>query len=538
MRFIYITLIIWLFNGFFNINAQKKIPPQKPKLIIQIVISNMKYDYINKYWDNFGDNGFKKLIKEGANCKNNQYKHIYAQNTVGVTSIASGTTPSNHGIVSENWYNRLKNEITNCVIDKKHYSIGGVGINGSYSPKNIRVTTFTDELRMFSNFESKIYSISVDAGLSVLLGGHMANAAYWFDDLSGNWISNTYYMESLPEWVKEFNKREYPEIYQNRVWTSSLEKSRYTISSIDTSNKTSLVPILNLSKTKSLDAKYNVLVNTPFANTFTKDFAISTIIDEELGQDDITDYIAITFSASNKIGNRYGSLSIENEDCFIKLDRDIEHFIKFIDEQLGKENVLFVVTSDNGIAYKPEYLKKINAPGGYFEANKAISLLKSYLSLTYGSGDWVKYYHKNQIYLNHDLISDSKINLSDIQDKVAEFMIQFEGINNALTATNIRTANYSNGTFEKVANSFYSERSGDIILILDPGWIESDNGSLCSNSGYRYETHVPLIWYGWKIKKTTIYKQTSPIDIAPTLSLFLNISAPNATSGKPIYDIL
>jgi len=536
MRYIQLALLIFLLP-LNSVKSQKKRPSKTPKLVVQITISHMRNDYIQRYWDNYGDKGFKKLINEGTNFRNTKYNHTSTQEAVGNASIVTGTTPSQHGIIANTWYNRLKNEIIDCTNDEKYYALGGIASAGNSSPHNLLVSTLSDELKLSKSKESKVYSISSNSQSAVLMGGHLCDASYWFDSSNGNWTTNNRYLDSLPNWVNSFNSRKYPDIFKNRNWISSLPELSYI--DRDSSNiKNSTKQILLADNSKNQKLKYAILSQTPFINTLTKDFAVNTIINERLGYDKITDYLSVNFSATKEIENKYGTTSLETEDCYLKLDRDLAAFIEFIDTEVGIENTLIILTSNAGIAFEPEKLKEQGIPGGVFNAEKAISLLKSYLSLTYGKGDWVKYYHKNQIYLNHELISESRLPLADVQRKVAEFMTQFNGINNAITAINIQSTNYLQGIYLKISNNFYSMRSGDVILLLNPGWIEDNHFSLGSNSGYNYETHVPMIWYGWEIKKQTVYREVSPIDIAPTLSTVLNISLPNSSTGNQLLEVL
>lgn len=536
MRHIQLTILIFTLP-FITVFSQRKSPSKTPKLVVQITISHMRNDYIQRYWDNYGETGFKKLVDDGAYFRNAEYQHTSTQGAVGCSSIATGTIPSQHGIIANSWYNRLTNEVIDCISNPKYFALGSQSTSGACSPHNLLVTTLSDELKIAKNKHSKVFSISADNQSAVIMGGHLCDAAYWFENNSGNWISNSYYLDSLPNWVNNFNSRRYQDIYKNRTWISSLYQNLY-IDKDSSNNLSTPKQILNLSNDKNKTAKFSIIEQTPFINTLTKDFAISTITSENLGKNQNTDYISISFNGTKNIENKYGTISLETEDCYIKLDRDLGHLLEFIDNEIGMQNVLIILTSNAGIAYDPVKLQKLRIPSGVFNADKAISLLKSYLTFSYGKGDWVKYYHKNQIYLNHDLITTSKIALSDIQKKVADFMTQFNGVNNSLTSTNIQTNNPTSGLLSKVSNNFYSMRSGDVILVLNPGWIENNHFSLASNSGYNYETHVPMIWYGWKIKPQIIYREVSPIDIAPTLSTILNIPKPNSSTGSQLLELL
>lgn len=294
----------------------------------------------------------------------------------------------------------------------------------------------------------------------------------------------------------------------------------------------------DLSYLRKRSGNFKYLKYTPFGNTYTKDFAISAIVNEDLGKDDFTDFLSISFAATNYSGELFGPRSVEMEDLFLRLDKDIEHLMSFIDDEIGLENVLVYITSDRGVSDVPEYLisKKQNA--GVFDGAKAVTLLNSYLSILYQNGEWVKKYYSRQLYFNQQLIDKTGVNLEEIQDKVANFMVQFKGVANALPAHVINSTNFETGINKKIQNSFNQKRSGDVIINLEPGWIEKNGYVTKSGSGYEYDTHVPLIWSGWKIKNTRIDSPTEIIDIAPTIAWILKITSPNASVGNPIYDII
>jgi len=530
--------------------SSTRIPSERPKLIVGIIVEQMRHDYISKYWDKFGEGGFKRLLNEGTYCKNANFDYLFTQTSVGQATIATGTTPSYHGIVSEDWYMRLKDKVVNCVADDKEKTVGGSYDAGRMSPRQLLTTTFGDEIRLASFNKSKVIGISLQGKSSILSTGQTANAAYWYDDETGNWITSSFYMQDLPVWVKSFNDKKLPDLYMNRRWETKFPPADYANRCLPDDNKyeegieghksfpynLAEMGIVQNNKSKK---KYNLLKYTPFGNTFTKDFAIASIVNDSLGKSNNTDVLMVSFSATEFIGQSFGPESIELMDAFIRLDEDLEHFLNFLDQELGKQNILVFLTSDHGVAQNPEYLADKGIPVGYFSQNSAISLLKSYLNAVYGRGDWVKNYFAQQLYLNRDLIEDSKLNLADVQQKVAQFMLQFTGVANTVTATTLQTAYFPDGVFAKIQRSFNQKRSGDVLINLDPGWIET-NGSIAAthNSSYSYDTHVPLIWYGWKIKRATIFDPVDMIDIAPTISYFLNIASPNATVGKPIIGLV
>jgi arylsulfatase A-like enzyme len=283
---------------------------------------------------------------------------------------------------------------------------------------------------------------------------------------------------------------------------------------------------------------YSTFHNNPFGNIYTKDFAIAAIIGENLGKDDHTDLLTVTFTSNRNIGQKFGPHSIEMEDAFLRLDKEIGHFIAFLNSEIGRHNYLLIFTSDQGVASTPEHLEKSKIPGGYFDPRQAMALLSSYLNVVYGVSNWVSGYHEKQIFLNRRLIEDSNINIGDFQEKVANFMLQFTGVANAASGQTLQTGNFTSGVFEKFQNSYNQRRSGDVIINLEPGWVERNGNVTSANSSYSYDTHVPLIWYGWKMKRRQILTPVNMSDIAPTVSTLIGISWPNGATGKPIREII
>jgi len=545
MRLRNIVLIIVLALGTIHVSGQK-IPSQKPKLVVGITVSGMRYDYLSVYWDKFGDDGFKKMASTGANCKNARYNYLITEPSVGFATIATGAKPSAHGIVSDFWYERLSNQIIYSLDDSEQTTIEGTYGTGPYSPSALHSRTISDELRVISRFKSKSIGVSMDPQAAVLMAGHTATGAYWVDPTTASWITSSYYVDSLPEWVREFNGKQYQDIYLDRTWEPLLPISEYSESMLDNNpyetgfNGQITFPYeLSRISAKDRDERdYSVLMSTPWGNTYTKDLAIAAIVNEELGQRGVSDMIHIGFNTTKYLADKYSTWSLEMQDAYLRLDQDIAHLLGFLDDQLGLENVVVYVTAENALADDPRYLEESRIPSGFFNYRTSISLLKSYLNAIYGQGDWVSFYYAQQIYLNHQLIEDSRLSLEDVQDRVARFMIQMGGVSNALQAYVLQRNNFTGGVYERIQNSYYQKRSGDVIIYLTPGWVEHSNVGRNGFAEFKFGPHVPLMFYGWKISRVTIPEVVSPADIAATIAYFLEISMPENASGKVISDLV
>jgi len=523
-----------------------RIPPEKPRLILLLQISQFRYDYIPRYWDKLSDDGFKKLINRGSYCENTSYNYLFSDVGVGCATIATGTNPSQHGIIARTWYNNLQDKIIDYVYDNDVSTVGGGYDDGKYSPVNLMTTTYCDEIKLASNFRSKVIGISLDPAPAIFSAGHTANCAYWFDYKNGTFISSSFYIDSLPQWVTDFNKKGLPGVYLENEWNTILPPGEYTASLLDNNDYEAgmfgrnVFPYVlkDLANKFKIKGTYEILRYTPFGDNLTKDFAISAIVNENLGQDDYTDILALTFTVSEYIGNIYGPLSVEMEDLVLRLDKEIGHLLDFIEKTLGKENVLIVLSAEHGVKHLPEYLEDNKIPSGYFNAPANISLLKSYMNNIYGRGDWIKQYHGQQIFLNRTLIEDSKLNLEEMQNNVASLMLQFTGVANTMTATTIQSTNFTYGIFQTMQNGYNQKRSGDVLLNFTAGWAELPGLNEDYASPYGHDRRVPLIWYGWKIGRNSVRRPIDLTDIAPTISSLLEISYPNSTTGSPILEII
>ena len=525
--------------------AAQRIPAEKPKLVVGITVSGMRYDYLSTYWEKFGDDGFRRLASTGTWCRNARYDYLITESAVGYATIATGARPDAHGIVADYWYERLSDQVEYCVHDPDYDAAEGNNENGRYSPEAMMSRTLSDELRIVNQFQSKVIGVSLDPRASVLLSGHTANAAFWLNPEHGTWNSSTYYLDSLPGWVDTFNLKNYKEIYLEKTWEPLLPVSDYEESLPDNNpyeeglNGQITFPYeLDRLANTADRTDYSLLMSTPYGNTYTKDFAIQAMVNEELGKRGVTDWMNVGFNVTRYLSERYSTWSMEMQDTYLRLDRDIAHLLEFLDDHVGLENVLVYLTADNALADDPRFLEEHRIPSGYFNYHSNISLLKSYLNAVYGQGDWVRFYYAQQIYLNHQLIEDSRLSLEEVQDRVARFMIRFTGVSNALPAYILQRNNFTEGIFKRIQNSYNQKRSGDVILYLTPGWVEKGSDLRESYADFKYDAHVPLIFYGWKINRATLPRRVSPLDIVPTIAYLLQLSIPENATGSVIPEVV
>ncbi len=542
MRLLLTSLIfILVFSGSLKSQTQDI---QKPKLIVRVVVEQMRYEMLLRYWNKFEkDGGFRKMVNQGISCKNASLGYAITERSSGFATISTGTDPSGHGVIADYWYDRLTDKNIFSVEDMEFEPVGSKTDNGEtgYSPQKLFSTTFGDELKMM-NEKSKVYSVSLNPVSSVLGNGKLSDGAFWFHDKNGNWITSSYYMDSLPVWTREFNEKGLQEIYMNKYWHKLMPDSNYTMSFPDENEAEEGFLLLyqkkfpyNLSTLKNKSRSYKYLKYTPFGNTYTKDFALSLIKNENLGKDNHTDLLSLSFSSSSYVNEIFGPRSIEMEDLFLRLDQQLKHLLTFIDEELGRENVLVLLTADRGCSDPKEYRTMKGLSSKKFNPGQGITLLNSYLSIIYEEGNWIKAYANRQLYLNHGLIDQRGYDIERFREQIARFMVKKSGVLHAITASTLSNSYFSSGLFSKLQKSYHPKRSGDILLALEPGTSEYPKST---GSSFSYDNHIPLIWYGMDIKKGVSTKKVHLKDITPTLSILFNFPLPDASDGEPIKKVL
>lgn len=515
--------------------------PEKPRLVVRVVVEQMRYEMLLRYWDRFGADGFKKLIDGGVVCRNTRIGYAQPDRSSGFATLATGSYPSMHGIVGDGWYDRLSSQEKLATGHPAYQGVGGEQDNGHYAPHNLMTSTTGDELKMIDP-HAKVFSLGMHPASAVLGAGKMADGAFWMDDPTANWMTNTYYMDSLPQWTGAFNAKNLEDIYMERRWQLVLPDSTYRASTADGDESEEGFMLLyrnefpyNLKTLRRKARGYKYLKFTPFGNTYTKDFALALIANEKLGEDEHTDLINIAFSAPAYVNELFGPRSVEMEDLYIRLDREIGHLLTFLEERFSKDRVLVVMTSDRGAADSYEYRSRQRLAASEFHPSQGLTLLRSYLNVVYEPADWVTNYSHRQIYLDHGLIDQKGYEINDFQETVARFMVKKSGVSYAVKSSTIQNSSYSEGMMKMVQNNFHPARSGDIFLVLAPGIVEMPNRS---GSIYSYDTHIPMIWWGNGFPEGTINNEVNLRDVAPTISYLLNIPYPDASFGKPIIPLI
>jgi predicted AlkP superfamily pyrophosphatase or phosphodiesterase len=530
-----------LIPGFCYMGAIAQKATLQPKLVVGIVVDQMRYDFLYRYWNKYGEGGFKYLLKNGRSFENMHYNYVPTYTGPGHAAVYTGTTPAYNGIVANDWFDRKLNRSVYVVEDPTVNTVGSTSKYGKMSPDHLLTTTITDELKMFTNKKGKVVGIALKDRGAILPAGNMADGAYWLDPTTGSWISSTFYMEQLPGYVQTFNDQKLADQYLNQVWSPLLPIDQYTESTADETTyelmyKGEGKPVFphDLKAIRVL-YDYALLSRTPFGNTYTTDFALEVLKREEMGKDETTDFLALSYSSTDYVGHQFGINAIETEDTYIRLDLELKRLFQYLEKNVGKGNFAVFLTADHGVVNAPAYLADQDIHTGAFKRTEYEQKLKFFLNTELGNENWVLHYDNQQVYLNRDLIETKKMSLREIQDKVVDFTRGFEGVADVVPAYQVSVTALGNLMFQKIQRGYDYDRSGDVMIVLEPQWIDDDNamnGGTTHGSSYAYDTHVPFIILGKGIVAGSTSQEAYITDIAPTLANYLKIMEPSGSTGK------
>jgi len=538
MKIRFIMSIIFLIS--LNTLLPQKI--QRPKLVVGIVIDQMRYEYLYRFQSYYCSNGFNRLLNDGTNFTFAHYDYVPTTTAPGHASIYTGTTPAYHGIIANEFYDKQLHKIVNSVSDTSRKSIGSNDNQGEVSPNRLLSTTISDQLKLATNGKSKVIAVSLKDRAAVLPGGHTADAAYWYDDNTGNIISSSYYMKELPAYINEFNNRKYADKYLFQGWNLSLPGKDYLISTPDESKyerdmfnegKTSFPHKFNNLNSK---IKYEAIETSPFGNQIVEELAKSVLINEKMGKGNQTDFLAISFSSTDHVGHEYGTYSFETEDIYIKLDSLLADLLKAFDKQVGKNNYLLFLTADHGALETPSYLKDNNLPVGGLNTKQFLISLKSFISAKYGDEKLIENVSNSQIYFDRNIIKKKNLDIHQVEQTVSDYLRDnFPVIAEIFTRDDLENKTPSRESSNLTLNGFNPIISGDIAFTLRPGYLANyqEKGTNHSSS-YSYDTHVPMIFYGWHIPVQVVNTPVYTIDIAATIADLLKITEPSASIGIPL----
>jgi len=531
---------------FLSIRAQQNSELKRPKLVVGIIVDQMRYDYLIRFYNKYGNDGFKRLMNNGFNCENGNFNHIPTYTAVGHTAVYTGATPNIHGIISNNWYDKFLKKTIYCVDDFNYTAVGTEKENEQKSPYRLKTTTITDELRLAQNMNNKTIAIGIKDRSAVLPGGHTSNGSYWFIGKDeGKFITSSFYMDELPKWVKDFNSLELASKYVSQKWETLYPINTYTESIADNNEFEAAFqgeekPVFphDLPKLREQNYNYDLVKTTPSGNTIVAEFAKAAIKNEKLGKGDYTDFLAISFSSTDYIGHRFGVDSKEVEDTYLRLDKDIADLLKYLDDEVGENAYTLFLTADHAAVQAPSYLNSLKIPGGYIIQSDFEKYVLDLAKKHFNSSDLIENISNFQIFLNKEKIAELELNSDDIARVLANEIINYKGISKVVTARTLQNTNFTEGVLKNLQNGYNQKLSGDILTVPNPATIVYPKTGSTHGSGYSYDTHVPIIFYGYGIKKGRSKKYIPVIDIAPTLANLLQIEFPNGNSGNIIGDAL
>lgn len=543
LRFIIIGIFFTVFANAQNATTTNTVA--RPKLVVGIVIDQMRWDYLYRYYPLYAsDGGFKKLLNAGYTCENTMIPYTPTVTAAGHACIYTGSVPAIHGITGNNWFDKALNKSVYCCDDDNVKTVGADNKNGWMSPRNLFTTTITDELRIATNFQSKVIGLSIKDRGAILPAGHAANAAYWYDTKTGNFITSTYYTKALPEWVQIFNARKLTDSLYKLGWNITLPQSVYAQYCTADDEPYERKVFGDSQKTFPYDFSsfvgkdYGKINATPYGNDLLAAMAKATIINEQMGKHAITDFLTVSFSSPDYVGHAFGPNSWEQLDDYIRLDKLLGNFISFLDVQIGKGNYTLFLTADHGVAHVPAFSKMNNLPGGIFNEDDVSAAINNTLKNEFGLSNLVEGVYEYNVVLNHKIIDSANLDEEKITEDIIEYLSKQEYTSQAFSTNEMDDAHLTSIQKEMMQNGYYPGRSGDIQIVLKPGYVDGNGIGTSHGVWNPYDAHIPLLWYGWGIKHGKSNHEYYMTDIAATLAALLHIQMPSGCIGHVIEDVM
>ncbi|MDH5341497.1 MAG: alkaline phosphatase family protein [Betaproteobacteria bacterium] len=539
--------------------------PDKPRLILQITVDALRADLPQRYAHVLGDGGFRLLWKKGVHYTNAHYQHANTETIVGHTSLATGTVPAAHGMVGNVWFDRELGRLSYNIEDSRYRLLtAGADVDqkteidptqkaakvDGRSPAAILSSTFSDELAVHFNGKSKIFAVSVKDRGAVSMAGQ-AGKAFWFSKSSGEFVTSTYYYKQHPDWVTAWNARKPAQAYAGKSWTLLHPATRYMFGNADDRAYEANFPgfgrtfphAYGKSGDKYLTTR---LTLSPAGDELTLDFAKALLDHERLGQDEVPDYLAVSFSSTDYVGHLFGASSLESEDNLARLDRTLADLLAYVDQKVGIKNTLIVLSADHGQPEIPGYLKELGIESAHNFDTEALDKAPAVAALKkkFGMGEeLIEAFFQPYIYLNHKLIREKGLDQGEVEKAVAAELEKFDGVAAAVSSSALRSASLPDtALMRSILRNFHPKRSGDIYVVFEPNVFINDFDGLTvastHGSPWRYDTFVPVIFAGAGLKSRMISRPVTPYDIAPTLSAYLGVKPPSAAIGNPLSEVL
>ena len=512
---------------------------EQPKLIVGIVVDQMRWDYLYRYYDRYGAGGFKRMLGEGFSCENTYISHLPSFTAVGHSTVYTGSVPAIHGITGNDWTDQLTGRHWYCTEDTTEQSVGSSSAAGKMSPRNLLASTITDELRLATNFRSKVVGVSLKDRASILPAGHTPNGAFWLDDSNASFITSTYYMKELPEWVQKFNAKKEPAQLMSKPWETLYPINTYLQSSADNSKwegtyTGETAPVFPHNMPEIYPKNPVSLRATPSGNTLTLDFAKAAIEGYNLGKGTATDFLTINCASTDYVGHQFGPNSIEVEDTYLRLDKDLAAFFTYLDQRVGKGKYLVFLTADHGAAHAVGFMKEHNIPGDLLvNKNELDGLLKE----KFGTSGLVRGLWNYHVNFNVSRIDSARLDYDAIKKETVKWLLKQPGVQFAVDVDNIGSSAIPEPIKSMIINGYNPKRTGSVMIVPEPGWYQGAATGTTHGNWNAYDVHIPLVFMGWHVKHGASNDITHMTDIAPTIAAMLRIQMPNGCVGKPVKQV-
>ena len=522
--------------------AQRGIPESPPKLVVGIVVDQMRNEFLLRYWNRFSGGGFRRLAGEGFYFRNTHFNYIPTYTGPGHASVYTGSTPRHHGIVGNDWYERTQEKMVYCAADQQMMPVGTGSDAGRMSPHRLMASTVTDELKLATMKKGKVFAFALKDRGAVLPGGHMADGAFWLDEEQGRFVTSSFYTKQLPGWLEQFNNSKPVQAYLSSPWVTLYALDTYTVSLPDNNEYESLAlksdrPVFPYDLPGFLkNNKLKTIRATPFGNSLTLDAALHCLTGEKLGKDEFTDFLSVSFSSTDIIGHAYGPRAIEVEDTYLRLDLEIERLLKTLDREVGKDNYVIFLTADHGVGEVPRHLSDEHIPAGYIYEKEVAKLVKEFCQKFYNDSSIVTAVINEQIYLDTDRMGAMRLDLGKTEEEICRMLGTVPGVAAAYGSSHLKLQGPGRDLLQLLQNGYHGKRSGQIAYLCAPGFMDYSKRGSSHGSGYTYDTHVPLIFFGKGIPKGEDFSYVTVTQIAPTISELLRIGRPGACFSDPLND--
>ncbi|HET9526980.1 MAG TPA: alkaline phosphatase family protein [Pyrinomonadaceae bacterium] len=549
-------------------NQPDNVRLKRPRLVLLIVVDQFRYDYLERFGDLFAPNGLRRLMRDGASWTQSNYDHFPTYTAPGHGTMMTGAYPAETGIIANEWPDRTTGKKVTSVSDASVKLLGGRAGDTGSSPRRLMSSTVGDELRLITNDRSKVIGVSIKDRSAILPAGRHANAAYWFSITSGTMVSSTYYFDQLPAWVTTFNNPRPADQYFGKKWERLLAESEYVKragpdsppwEAVSASGDTNAFPhTITGGATTPGPAFYGAFDHSPFSNELILTFAQQAISNEQLGQDEDTDVLTVSFSGNDYVGHRYGPYSQEAMDVTLRTDRQIATLLDFVQSKVGLANTLVAFTADHGVSPIPEHAAAIGLGGARVKTTDLLAAIRSGIKARYNADGkspdpTVDYIYKfddsglardgfmnGNVYFNYDALERDKVNAEELAQVVGRAALAVPGVARYFTrAQLLRGATSITDPIERrVLHGFHPSRSGDVVLIAEPFKYLGDTLAATHGSPYSYDTNVPTIIMGTGVVAGRYFEPATPADIAPTLCALLGLTPPSNATGRVLVEAL